>query len=302
MYPNAGEAEIQDFIINSGIDPSNYRHLLLVYNHPCMTMSSGAGIQQLQIKGVSYQLSQLGVSARTYLNSYRYPFSWTEFDDMVAHELGHGLGLNHAMLWGCDAGSTFDVGKNCGEEGRNQFDLMGHGAAALHFNAIFKEFLNWFDSSSLLTIVSSGRYTLSPYESSSGFRAAKIKVPGREIYPVYLEYRQPLGFDASLNNPLYVSNTRGLLVNWKAVVEETIGLITSRYISNLLDFSPQSGFGDLNDSNKASLDVSQRFTVPGSGITIGPVISADASGITFDVVLENTPCLRSLLDNSRFTS
>ncbi len=297
MYPTIGEVEIQDFIINNGVNPSNYRHLLLVYNHPCMQKSTGGGIQQVQIKGKSFQLSQLGANARG-LNPRGHPFTWTDFDDMVAHELGHGLGLNHAELWECDAGITFGAGKNCRETGYgNTFDLMGHGSRALHFNAVFKEFLNWFDSSSLLTIVSSGRYTLSPYEGNSGFRAAKIKVPGHELYPIYLEYRQPLGFDASLSNPLFVSNTRGLLVNWKAGVEEVIGVITSRHISNLLDFSPQSD--DFADFNDVTLNVGQRFTVPGGGITIGPVISADASGITFDVILEDTPCIRDLLDNSR---
>jgi hypothetical protein len=216
---------------------------------------------------------------------------------MVAHELGHGLGLNHAQLWDCGAGITFGAGKNCKERNYgNAFDLMGRGSTALHFNAVFKEILGWFDSSSLRTIISSGRYTLSPYEGSSGFRAAKIKVPGREDYPIYLEYRQPLGFDASLSNPPFVSNTRGLLVNWKAGVEETIGVATSRYISNLLDFSPQSS--DFTDF-EVTLNVDQRFTVPGGGITIGPIISADAFRIIFDVTLEDVPCIRDVLDNSR---
>lgn len=295
QVPSPFDADFQNLITANNINLAQYTHLVIVPNHPCGA-SDSSGTITITIDKTDYTLAvaRTGISVPQ-LQQYRdNPFNWTYFDSLLSHELGHNLGVLHANSWECGAGSIL-YGECIHQEYGNWFDVMGVGDYALHFNALYKDTLKWLDTSSLLTITGSGRYTLPPFENSSGARAAKIQ-PTTSRPPFYLEYRQPIGFDANLNDTDLVSNTKGLMVNWNVDYgPDCCGGGFSPFVAKLLDMSPVStdpypgGSADWKEVTlNGGTDV---FKDPGGGITIGPVVNADTSGITFDITIGKMECV-----------
>jgi hypothetical protein len=64
---------------------------------------------------------------------------------VVAHEIGHNLGLHHARFLNCgDAVYTENALNTCGYVEYGDFDDMGLDyEPTFHFNAVFKELLGW---------------------------------------------------------------------------------------------------------------------------------------------------------------
>ena len=93
---------------------------------------------------------------------------------VTAHELGHGIGLLH---------SSQDT------------DVMNPLIyQTWHVNAIQKEDEGWFDKTQMQTVTQSGRFVLTPLESASaGLKV--LRIPSGEEF-VYVEFRQPIGFDS----------------------------------------------------------------------------------------------------------
>ncbi len=134
---------------------------------------------------------------------------------VLAHELGHGLGLFHSHSGNAEYGDTFDV----------------MGSSTGHFNAFQKERLGWIgtDDRTVDEVRSTGTYHLDAFESEGGTKA--IKVPRRDQVDgscYYIEARRALGFDA----PLAVTGAilAGVLVH--------VALETDGNSSVLLDLTP----------------------------------------------------------------
>ena len=55
------------------------------------------------------------------------PSVWVTWDgmDVLNHEVGHSLGLNHANFWSTTDGTAYGTGAN--QEYGNIFDVMGGG-------------------------------------------------------------------------------------------------------------------------------------------------------------------------------
>ena len=268
------EKTIPEIIQENNIDPAQYNRILVLVNYNCSSTAGmgTVGEWDVPINGKNYRMSVSWVSYLSIFNDNKTPLSTLE--EVITHELGHNLGVIHANAWECGAGQSIN-GSNCIHfEYGNNFDIMGNHNYSFHFNAAFKEFFKWLEPASIINITQPGRYTLSPLENSIGIRGAKVNKPGTNLYPFYLEYRKPIGFDSGLNK----ESQNGLFINW--IPEQDWSLYT-----RLLDMSPheQSGlpYDDWADVTlKADGSV---FVDSQQEIKIGPVISTTENAITFDV-------------------
>jgi hypothetical protein len=109
---------------------------------------------------------------------------------VYTHELGHNFGLYHAGSVSC-----LSAGCSVAEYG-DPYNTMGN-KAMMHYDATQKARLGWISSSAVVTHTGgTANYTLFPFEASGGGTyAVKIAAASNRTY--WIEYRQPLGFDAS---------------------------------------------------------------------------------------------------------
>lgn len=194
----------------------------------------------------------------------------------IIHELGHNLGLLHANR--CDAATTQMFNSECvHREYGNSYDIMGKGVG--HFNALYKERLGWLDADNMTTVTESGRYTITPLQSNQGKRAIKIVPLGKTSPPLYLEFRQATGTDATRLITAY----DGRLLDGGAI----LGNIPSRTGSYLMDLDSSSlGLKLPSGGQLANFDE--------VGVTIGPILSLDEISATFDLTLRPAICVRGM--------
>jgi hypothetical protein len=148
---------------------------------------------------------------------------------------------------------------------------MGSGATAPHFNAFHKERLGWIapapeSPNQILTVTTSGTYSLAPYAANGGIKALRIaRGPGPDagVDYLYLEYRQPVGWDDGLPQHAY----QGLMVH--------LGNDTIVDSSRLLDMTPAEPWAH-------ALLPGAAFHDPASDVTV-TLLSADADGATVDI-------------------
>jgi len=172
---------------------------------------------------------------------------------VYTHELGHNFGLYHA-----GSASCLSSGCSVAEYG-DPYDTMGN-KAMMHYDSSQKAKLGWLRSSAVVSHTGgTANYTLYPFEASGGTTyAVKIAAASNRTY--WLEYRQPLGFDAS--------STGGVQFRVAA------------------PFASSSGSDDTQIFNSGSslvgLPVGSTYTDTTYGISV-TVLSAGASGATIQV-------------------
>jgi hypothetical protein len=202
---------------------------------------------------------------------------------VIAHEMGHNFGLLHAGSLNCGA---VTIGGSCGvSEYGDPWDTMGN-VRAMHFNATQKSLLNWISTASVKTHTSgSASYTLAPIESPGGSVYA-VKIPTASSQRTYwLEFRQPLGFDAALS--AYPNNGAQVRVadpfEWNNGDDDT----------QILDMTPGSagGFGD------SALVVGQSYLDSTYGINV-IVTGASASALTVSVTTGGGTATTTTLSSS----
>lgn len=117
-----------------------------------------------------------------------------DIPDVYAHELGHNFGLHHAATPDSEYGDYTDV----------------MGLARNHLrqvNAPHKEQMGWLPPSQILTVRQPGVYDIAPLELDAAAAIApqvlKIPRPDTGEY-YYLSYRRAIGFDANMNESLYL--------------------------------------------------------------------------------------------------
>jgi M6 family metalloprotease-like protein len=207
----------------------------------------------------------------------------------IAHEMGHTLGLGHS-------GALYYSGEPVGplgslvtpEEYGNPWDVMGGGNCAGagltgHYVSRHKYGLGWLADSNLQTTEASGVYTIQPIETaSSGVQALRVRRGLGNDHYVWIEYRRPVGFDASMQNCSFTPFDGVLLF-----YEQPAYSGDNR--TRLLDFgnSPAIAGNTGRRAYAAALKAGQRWTDPYTQLSI-EVLSAGASAsvrINYD-----TPC------------
>jgi sugar lactone lactonase YvrE len=189
---------------------------------------------------------------------------------VIGHELGHNFGNNHASSLDCGAYAitpNFPSYDDCTpRDYGNPYDIMGSSTG--HYNAPHKERVNWFQQSNILQVSNTGIYTIEPFETRSDGPKI-IKVPRANGDYVYIEYRQPIGFDRSFpTNDAYDGATVQILSDR-----------SSRY-PYLLDMTPDgTNSGAFYNS---SLKIGDKFYDPGSRATY-EVLSANENGLTISI-------------------
>lgn len=204
----------------------------------------------------------------------------------IAHEVGHNFGLSHSQSLDCGAVSLASdcIVRSYGDPA----DTMGSGGDT-HFNALQKDLLGWIGAAGtpgVTTVAASGRFQLTPF-AAGGTASKALKIPRGidaltgEMSYYYVEYRQRIGFDATLGGNL----TQGVLVH--------VGGINQ--YSRLLDMTPGSDpVSDFNDMYDSALTVGRSYSDANAGIRIS-LVAADAAGATVDVSVggSTTTCTRS---------
>lgn len=199
---------------------------------------------------------------------------------VVAHELGHNLGLHHAHSLDCGA-SPIEAPCTSGEYG-DKLDMMG--AAYGHVNAFMKERLGWLAygaSPPITTVETDGLYGLEPVESIGGTaKALKIlkstdaTTGARTWY--YVEFRQAVGFDSFLGT--YGNVLNGVLIH--------TGSESGGNTSYLLDMTPET-----ESWNDPALEVGKSFTDATAGVTM-TTASASSAGASVAVSFSAPACVR----------
>ncbi len=214
------------------------------------------------------------------------------FEYLLSHEMGHLLGVMHANSWFCTSPS---LDRNCEHrEYGNLFDVMGKGTFSAHFNAFYKDLLGWFDASSKVTIDRSNRYTLAPLEVATGPRVGIINHGG--LPPLYIEFRQPTGFDADHTPPYPDSVPSFLRTQYPLAsglfLNQVVRKDGDRPYSRLLNANyarENYAVRPLTPPAKVSLIAGNTFDWPGRGIKIYN-LATSSNLATFDVQLGLPVC------------
>lgn len=181
------------------------------------------------------------------------------YTDLIAHEMGHNLGMNHASLPGNEYG--------------DHSDIMGISLLAVRdLDAPHRVEFGW---SSVRTVTAKGTYTIVPLEhnpaQSSLPQALRIYKANTNQY-YYFSYRQPLGYDAVLPR-LSTLYTSGVSVHvWSG------GNAHTYYLKGLTD-----GVSFVDSTNHIAV---KQLTHNSSGATLAVnmgagVVSVATSSLSF---------------------
>ncbi|MCC6332394.1 MAG: carboxypeptidase regulatory-like domain-containing protein [Myxococcales bacterium] len=173
---------------------------------------------------------------------------------VLAHEVGHNLGLSHANFWQA-SGDTI-IGAGASQEYGNPFDIMGSGDD--HYNAWYKKNLDWFGAGGWATVTASGSYRLYDLQQPALSNLQGLKVPIGAAKDYWVEYRPSL-------------NQRSALIFW--------GYPSPRS-SDLLDMTPWT-----TTASDAPLAIGLTFSDLGASVHITPVGTAATIPPSLDVVV-----------------
>ncbi len=230
-----------------------------------------------------------GNPARSYINGTSL--------GVITHELGHNFGAHHASSWSCvENGVRVSVSAdaNCllGEY-RDPYSVMGNAVGMKHMNNFHKGTtltvpnysLNWLDPANTKTIdlnVSpDGTYTITPIEQASG-GVQSLRIPrlisstGVVLDYYYLEFRQPFGFDSSIDASATNGVTIRIAPNYNSISK-----------SKLIDTTP--GTTSFLD---APLAVSKTFSDMERAIHV-TTLGTSPTGASVRVSFGTLPCTRS---------
>ena len=195
--------------------------------------------------------------------------------ELVAHEGGHGLTLEHARSRGFapDALGPLGASGTLSEYGDN-FDPMGYYNLG-HYGPQHKQQLGWLNPSNVLTVQSGGTYSLAPYGlNTTSLQAIQVQRGTGNPDWLWVEYHQPIGnYEPTLSSQIFSGATIRYLDSQ-----------TGSGYTNLLDFTPQDGSW-YDPALAAGLSWQDPYT--NLSLRIG---SATANGLTVGVTYGSTPC------------
>ncbi len=196
----------------------------------------------------------------------------TTYRDVLTHELGHNLGLDHANSLICRMGKLrITQGTKCeGQEYGDLWDAMG--ISSRPYSVAVLQRLGW--AGKVVTATTSGTWRLADAEASgSGIQGVRVKVSNRVSY--WLEYHTTDEASEKQPGTFEVKGTPGLQIR----------LDTGRKSLQILDAAPGNPDGSLffpdPDLANATLPAGSSFTTP-QGVRI-TLESQDAGGATVRV-------------------
>ena len=257
----------------SGVNLNNYSRVFLVF--PDVFGCGWAGYAY--VGGCSITSSSGAFNASTAFIAAGAISSNDAGVDLASHEIGHNFGIGHAQLRAystqalgalTDAGTLTEYG--------DHFSVMSAGNLG-HFAAPHKQMLGWIDTTQYQTVTTSGTYTISPLETNlAGVKALQVQRGGGNTgYYVWVEYRQPIGYDSTLSsiNPQVFG---GALIHYQDS--------TTVNRTQLLDYTAPATY-----YNNPDLAPGSTWTDPYSNLAI-TVLSATASGLTVNINYGSMPC------------
>jgi hypothetical protein len=207
---------------------------------------------------------------------------------VLAHELGHNLGLYHAGGLSCTSSTVpAPVGDNCSidrldyyragvlPQYADPFDAMGNASVLRQMNMEHKLALGVLPGTAVQRVSVSGTYQLAPMETLGGsVELLILRKPGGGNY--FVEYRQPSGvFDAQAG-----PSPAGVLIH-----TESPDVANFAYDSDtaLIDMHPDGAFTPTQWEDGA-MGVGEVFDDAARGITIHD-LAEDASGATLAITM-----------------
>ena len=196
---------------------------------------------------------------------------WTYSDDpkIVAHEIGHTLGLAHANSWNTSGTST--IGGGASQEYGDVWDVMGLGLLPSgHYNIWAKGFVNWLPADQLWDVKQSGTYRIYAHDVNTlePVRRYGLKVTKDIARTYYIEARQLRDDDA--NNPWL---KYGAILEWRWPAKAGNNL--------LLDTTPGSLFG----KEDGGLVLGRTFSDRETGLHFTPVAVNFGTQKSIDLVV-----------------
>jgi hypothetical protein len=281
-FAEINDPEIKNFLSKNAISLSNFDRVLFLVpgGGGCSSVSKS---DYTSIFGAKFSEAWIGINDYNSPSAWgQHSFPWSNLDFLLAHELGHSLGLWHANGFDCGVASL--SGRCEHVEYGNNYDAMGSGGEfSLQYNGFYKEILGWIKSANILNITQSGRYTVGHLEFASPKIFAKVFNPKiSATQPQFiLESRYAVGFDESLAAGGQTKNA-GILLT-KPVNNES---------SRLIDTTPslKDWWRDIAD---AAIKPGQTFVDGAGGLSIGQIVSQTATSTTFDVRVDQPTCIRS---------
>ncbi len=183
-----------------GFVRSNYDHVLFFFP----LVSDDCGLREG--KGASP-----GQRSYYWLSSN---MSASQLAGYIIHELGHNFGLLHASSLFCSDTNNQKVsltrtGICTSIEYGDSFDPLGHVSGKPYLNTHSRVAIGALPPEALQTVTTSGIYSLGPIELASTTFPRGIKIQmstplSNGAHSYLLEYRQPIGFDSTLN-PNYLN-------------------------------------------------------------------------------------------------
>jgi predicted Zn-dependent protease with MMP-like domain len=283
--------EVVTRLINQGKLTLN-DNIVFIYVFPNSTIieQSVTMLSEITVNGRPYRTSIIHLYLKDIERHNLNDTKYVNYDNFViTHELGHYLGLSHAMAFDC---SIHPIYGNCTViEYGDTFDSMGSGFyegadGVPHFNLMHKELLGWMPKEDILEIISTGTYTIRPLEYSSGIRGAKIIDPKTKLPVYYLEFRQPIGYDEYFLYPDFKNNTQGLIIH------KPIYTSYQLYYPNYQNFEVNQPISILLDMNFdrnliwVTLNKNMQYIDNRTGITI-KTLEVTPNNITFSVTMSS---------------
>jgi hypothetical protein len=252
--------------LNPTLDPSQYKHFVFVFPALASNVCGWSGI------------AEVGGSHVWINGSFTVP--------VIAHELGHNLGITHAAGLSCtSSGVPVPMGSTCivdrAHYGLPQyadpFDAMGNRPVLRQMNMPHKLALGVLPPSAVQTVGTAGTYHLAPMETLTGsVELLRIPKPDGGTYSV--EYRQPIGVFDSQAGPAVT----GVLIHTES---PDINDVFYRGDSDtaLIDMHPV-GVASATQWENAAMGPGETFTDAVRGIVITS-LAQDAGGATLAITL-----------------
>ena len=213
---------------------------------------------------------------------------------VIAHELGHNLGVAHAGGLTCtSAGFPAPMGDACSidrshyalPQYADPFDAMGNAPVLRQMNMQHKLALGVVPPAAVATVGASGTYQLSPMETLTGaVQLLKVPKPGGGTY--FIEYRRPIGVFDGQAGPAVT----GVLIHTESPdLTDPNPSYRGDSDTALVDMHPDGGFPSTQWQN-AAMSLGQVFNDPVRGIVIQN-LAQDANGASLAITLpaDTTP-------------